>query len=236
MSLFSQILNGASQLLKGGPMLFPLVFLSLLAMAIVLERFQALRRDRYIPSEFIARIYRQLERGKYDLALALCESRPLLVTNLLRFGIERRHLDEKALLSEVRGYTQHHVRELYKNLFVLSLVATVAPLLGLLGTVLGMIQGFMALALEGGQVQMRIVADGISVALLTTFAGLVIAVPTLVAHQALLQRADMIANEVRRYGIALVRFLKTEEVRLFEASEEPEDYDWELRESSSSAS
>lgn len=234
MSLFSQILNGANQLIKGGPMLFPLAFLSLLAMAVVLDRFQALRRDRYIPSEFIVRIYRQLERGKYDLAIALCESRPLLVTNLLRFGIERRHLDEETLLTEVRGYIQHHVRELYRNLFVLSLVATVAPLLGLLGTVLGMIQGFMALALEGGQVQMRIVADGISVALLTTFTGLVIAVPTLVAHQALMHRADTIANEIRRYGIALVRFLKTEEVRLFEDSEEPEDYDWELRESSAS--
>lgn len=216
-------------------MLIPLVFFSLIATAIVLERFQTLRRERHIPSEYIARIYRQLERGKYDLALALCESRPLLVTNLLRFGIERRDLDENTLIAEVKEYTRQNVRELYRNLFVLSLVATIAPLFGLLGTVLGMIKGFMALALEGGQVQMRIVADGISVALLTTFAGLVIAVPTLVAHQTLMHRADRIATEIRRYGIALVRFLKTEDVRLFDAPDEPDNYDWELRESSSGA-
>jgi biopolymer transport protein ExbB len=106
-------------------------------------------------------------------------------------------------------------------------------LLGLLGTVLGMIQGFTALASEAGQVQMRIVADGISVALLTTFAGLVIAVPTLVAHQALVHRADRIANEIQRYGVALVRFLKAEEIRLFDTPDEPGD--WERRESPSMA-
>lgn len=212
-------------------MLLPLVFFSLIATAIVLERFRTLRRDRYIPSDYIARIYRQLERGKHDLALALCESRPLLVTNLLRFGIERRELDESALIVEVRDFARRNSRELYRNLFVLSLVATIAPLLGLLGTVLGMIKGFMALALEGGQVQMRIVADGISVALLTTFAGLVIAVPTLIAHQTLLHRADRIAGEIRRYGIALVRFLKTEDIRLFDAPDEPDDADFELRSS-----
>jgi len=221
------------QLLKGGPMLIPLLFFSLIAMAVVLERFSTLRRDRYIPSEYIARIYRQLERGKYDLALALCESRPLLLTNLLRFGIERREMEESALIAEVREYARRSVRELYRNLFVLSLVATLAPLLGLLGTVLGMIQGFTALASEAGQVQMRIVADGISVALLTTFAGLVIAVPTLVAHQALVHRADRIANEIQRYGVALVRFLKAEEIRLFDTPDEPGD--WERRESPSMA-
>ncbi|MBM3214866.1 hypothetical protein FJZ36_08130 [Candidatus Poribacteria bacterium] len=212
LSLIHRMLAGSQELLKGGPMLIPLAFFSLVATTVVLERWKTLRRDRYIPSEYVARIYRQLERGKYDLALALCESRSYLVTDLLKLGIENRHASEEALTKLVRLFFKRRLPELYRNMHVLALVATLAPLLGLLGTVLGMVTGFKALAVETGQMQLRIVADGISVALLTTFAGLLIAVPTLVAHQILMHRADRLAMEARRYGIALIRFLKMGEL------------------------
>lgn len=219
-SLVQQILGGVRLLTKGGPLLIPMLFFSIAAMTVVLERFRNLRRERYIPVEYVARIFRLMERGKFDMGLALCESRPMLLTNLLRMGIRRRHAPEDALLGDVKEYLRVRMPELYRNHFFLTLVAAISPLLGLLGTVLGMIQGFSGLQMESGHLQMRIVADGISVALLTTFAGLAIAVPTFVVHQVLEHRANQIAMEIHRYGISLVRFLKRDEVRIFEDEDE----------------
>ena len=205
---------GVRTLLKGGPMLLPLVFFSFLATSIVLERLAYLRRDRLIPADYIGRIYRLIDRGKYDMAVALCDNRPLLITEMLRTGIVNRGASEPALIKAVTDHIRQHGTALYRHLSVLGMVAAIAPLLGLLGTVIGMIYSFGALQREYGDVDLRVVADGISVALLTTFAGLVIAVPSLVAHQYLTNRADQYRRELRRYGVSLVRFLKSEELRM----------------------
>jgi biopolymer transport protein ExbB len=114
---------------------------------------------------------------------------------------------------------------LYRHLFVLGLVAAVSPLLGLLGTVLGMIYSFGALYADVGDVDLRVVADGISIALLTTFAGLVIAVPSIVAHRYLMNRADQYTRELRRYGVSLVRFIKSHELRLATYEDEGQNTD-----------
>jgi biopolymer transport protein ExbB len=216
MNLIQEMVAGVTLLAKGGPLLVPILFLSVLSATVILERTRNLRRDRYIPAEYAARIFRLTERGKHDLAIELCRSRPMLLTNMLRFAITHRHLPEEELLRDVRKHLRNHIPDLYRNHFVLVFVASVAPLLGLLGTVLGMIHGFSALQMEGGgHLQMRIVADGISVALFTTFAGLAVAVPTFVMHEVLQHRADQLAAQLYRYGVSTVRFLKTEEVHLF---------------------
>lgn len=222
---FEQITMGVQQLSKGGFMLLPLLFFSLLALSVALERFATLRRDRLIPSEYIARIFRLMENGKYETALALCARRPELITDLLRFGIEHRHERQDELMANVRKFLRGRQPILYKNLFMLSLVATLAPLLGLLGTVIGMIESFGALYSEKGLEQLTIVADGISVALLTTFAGLIVAVPTYIAHQYIQQKADRLAAEFYRYAVSMVHFLKAEHVHLFDVDEEPEPFD-----------
>ena len=212
--LLEQIGIGIGTLRNGGPMLVPLLFFSLAATAIFLERMGALKREQQIPSEYIARVYRLLERGKYDTAIALCDAKDMLVTDLLKVGIQNRDLSEGDLFKEIRAFMYHHGRRLYRNMFMMSLVSALAPLLGLLGTVLGMMVSFAALGYESGDAQLKIVANGISVALLTTFAGLVIAVPTFIAHQYLVNRADHIKRELQRYAISLVRFLKAEQLRI----------------------
>ena len=108
---------------------------------------------------------------------------------------------------------------------MLGLVAAVAPLLGLLGTVMGMIRSFDALFARGGADQLRIVADGISVALLTTFAGLVVALPTYIAYRYLMHRANLLVRQLQRYGISLVRFLQAEEIYHPSSGEASDDTD-----------
>ncbi|GIX06731.1 MAG: biopolymer transporter ExbB [Candidatus Poribacteria bacterium] len=231
MEVLSELIQGLEQLSKGGPMLAPLLFFSLICTAIFLERVVALRRDRLIPADYLSRVYRLLEQGKYDTAVELCERRPMVMTGLIRLGIRRRQLGPVELMRELREYLSRETYGLYRNLYFLRMVAALAPLLGLLGTVWGMIRAFGALSSDAGEAQLKIVADGISVALLTTFAGLVIAVPTYVAHEYLQERAATVVREMHRYALALVRFLKAQDVLLKEMDtaelRERIRFDWE---------
>ncbi len=211
-AVLTQFTTGMSTLRSGGLMLVPLLFLSLAATAIVLDRLAILRREQHIPADIITRVYRLLERRKYDMAIALCDGRPLLVMDMLGYGVANRDAAATTLALQIRGHLRRRSAILYRNLFMLGLVAAVAPLLGLLGTVIGMIRSFDALFARGGADQLRIVADGISVALLTTFAGLVVALPTYIAYRYLLHRANRLVRQLQRYGITLVRFLQAEEI------------------------
>ena len=241
---FSQFSTGMATLRSGGVMLVPLLFLSLAATAIVLDRIVVLRREQNVPAEIITRVYRLLERRKYDMAIALCETRPHLVMELLRFGVVNRDTAATTLAAQLRQHVRQRSAVLYTNVFMLGLVAAVAPLLGLLGTVTGMIRSFDALFARGGTDQLGIVADGISVALLTTFAGLSVALPTFIAFSYLTHRANKIGRQLQRYGISLVRFLQAEEIYHPAPDEraepgddtDPLDFEWESDQTADTAS
>ena len=241
---FSQFSTGMATLRSGGVMLVPLLFLSLAATAIVLDRIAVLRREQNVPAEIITRVYRLLERRKYDMAIALCETRPHLVMDLLRFGVVNRDAAATTLAVQLRQHVRQRSAVLYTNLFMLGLVAAVAPLLGLLGTVTGMIRSFDALFARGGVDQLGIVADGISVALLTTFAGLSVALPTFIAFSYLTHRANKLGRQLQRYGISLVRFLQAEEIYHPAPDEraepgddtDPLDFEWESDQTADTAS
>ena len=209
--VLKQLIGGLQVLLTGGPMFFPLLFLSLTGMALFLEKRAELKRERNIPPEYIARIYRLIEGRRYDIAEELCKNRPMLVTDLLRTGIESRALGERELSKALRERLHLRGQAVYNNLPLLGMVASAAPILGLLGTVIGMLISFGALSMGGDAEQLKIVADGIGTALLTTFGGLAVAAPTYIAHRYLLNQADQLIREVRRYGVELARFLQAEE-------------------------
>ena len=209
---FEQLLGGFGILLKGGAMFFPLLFLSIAAMALFLDKRAQLKRERKVPAEYIARIYRLLENERYDIAASLCENRPMLVTDLLLTGIQNRRLGERELNKILSQRMKLLRQQTQTNLPLLGMVASAAPILGLLGTVLGMIISFAALTEGGDAEKMAVVADGIKAALLTTFGGLVVAAPTFIAHRYLVVLADQVAREVQRYGTGLSLFLKAEDL------------------------
>ena len=221
--LVDMIVSGFEQLSRGGFILIPLMFYSIWAHTIILERAYNLRRERIIPSHFVTRsIYRELVQGNPDIAIKMCEKRPGPLTNILRAGIERRDTDEETLKRVIRLAMNVERRFLMQHLGLLGMLAAVAMYTGLLGTVLGMMFSFARLYLPGGQMgQSSEIADGISQALITTAAGLIVALPTYVAHHYFVSKAQRFLTELERHGMSLVRFLATEEYKLFQ--EEFED-------------
>jgi biopolymer transport protein ExbB len=142
----------------------------------------------------------------------MCEKKPGPLTNILRAGIERRDTDEETLKRVMRIAINTEKRILTRYLSILGVVASISLYTGLLGTVTGMIHSFGAL--YSGQ--MADIAAGISQALLTTAAGLIVALPAYIAYDYFRSKSDGFLTELERHGMSLVRFLATEEYKLFQ--------------------
>ncbi len=222
--------GGLHQLAGGGWLLIPLTIYSLLVHAIMIERAYNMRRSKLVPGPFItSSIYRELERGRPDIAIRMCERKPGPLTNVLREGILHRHYDRNRLELLVGFAIEAERPHLERYLWVLSLIASIAMYTGLLGTIWGMIRSFGALdQLRGGDSGVATdVAAGISQSLLTTVAGLLVALPAYIAYNYFSDRAKSVLMEMERYGMSLVRFLTTSEYKLFqeEASFDQEPLD-----------
>lgn len=207
------ILSGLERLGGGGPILIPLAIFSIASHTIILERAYHLRRERILPSHFATRsIYHELVEGNPGIAIKMCEKKPGPLTNILRAGIERRDTDEETLKRVMRIAINTEKRILTRYLSILGVVASISLYTGLLGTVTGMIHSFGAL--YSGQ--MADIAAGISQALLTTAAGLIVALPAYIAYDYFRSKSDGFLTELERHGMSLVRFLATEEYKLFQ--------------------
>jgi len=190
--------------------MIPLLFCSLFAHAIIFERLYNLRKEKLVPSRFISRIYKVLEKDNPDLALSLCESRPGPLTNILKVGIINRDLGEKELEVAIELAAKPERTRLEKYLRILAFIGTIAVLIGLLGTVLGLFMSFSAVFKSGSgpETTMKI-ANGVSVALLTTVAGLAVAIPSMIGYSYFMSKVDNILNEMARHSMSIVKFLTT---------------------------
>ena len=226
-AILTALLGGLKQLAGGGWFLVPLGFYSLLVHAIIFERAYHLRRSRVIPGPFItSSIYRELEHGRPEIAIRMCERRPGPVTNVLRMGILHRHYDRYRLELVVRFAIQAEKPSLERHLWVLSLMTSIAMYTGLLGTVWGMIRSFGALYDPTMDVGVNTgIASGIAQALITTFVGLLVALPAYIAYNYFRARVDQVLMEMERYGRSLVRFLTTMEPK-FLREEEPFEFEF----------
>jgi biopolymer transport protein ExbB len=216
------ILSGLGQLSEGGPILIPLVAFSLCSHTIIMERAYHLRRRRIIPSHFVTRsIYHELVEGNPEIAIKMCEKKPGPLTNILRAGIEHRDAGEDTIKRVIRIAITTERRILTRYLNFLGLLASVSLYTGLLGTVVGMIYSFGALYVG----KPTDIAVGISQALLTTAAGLVVALPAYVANDYFRSKSQNFVTALERHGMSLVRFLTTEEYKLFQGEfEDIRDY------------
>lgn len=218
LEIMTIIKGGFERLLGGGWLLIPLAIYSLFAHAIIFNRAIAFRRKKLIPATVISEIYRALTRGGPETAINFCNQWPGALTNVMKAGIVHRHYDEERLKLVVKFALENEKPNITKYLHILEMLPSVALSTGLLGTVVGMIKSFGSL-----YVSPTIVAEGISEALLTTVAGLTVALPTYIAHNYFTNRVSSILIEIERHSISLVRFLATGEYKLFQ-EEETFDY------------
>lgn len=184
--------------LQFNPMLWPLALCSVVTLGFALERLVALRRERVVPREFVNRFLERLSTGKLDRdrAAELCRANDSAVARV--FAVVVGHWGQPAAtIRQAVGYdAAGEVTDLKRNIRVLNGTTTLAPLLGLLGTVVGMIQSFDAIGGKNGTARGEALAHGISLALITTAFGLAIAVVSVVAYYYLLNRVDLLVREL----------------------------------------
>lgn len=175
---------------KGGILVIPILFCSVLVLAIFFERVIRYAINRRRGKEIERKIADLVAQGREEDALTLARQSNSPMGRILEKAIQARDLDKDTLESVIVNATENEVRDLSAYLQALATIGNIAPLLGLLGTIIGMIKAFMVIQDMGGKVNAAVLAGGIWEAMLTTALGLAVALPTMVAHSYLLSKVD----------------------------------------------
>lgn len=177
-------------LVKGGIVMIPIGLASLIGAAVIIERLFYFRRIGIDEGRLTVRLKETIQKGHFDEALSICESSGSPMANLTRVGIANRHRPAGLLRDTMVDAANMEVPRLERYLSALGTVATVAPLLGLLGTVTGIINAFGVIGRFGAVGDPALLARGISEALITTAAGLVVSIPATVFFNYLVGKAN----------------------------------------------
>lgn len=189
-------IDWAAQIRAGGSIMYPLYFLGLLALVIAIQRFVASRPGRMAPKKLCKAVNNSLAHGDMDSALQACKKYPSTLANSLRFILEHAKAGREAVSQTAGDMAARDIRTHLSRIYPLSIIASLAPLLGLLGTVVGMIEAFGLVALYGDEGGASILSDSISKALITTAAGLIIAAPTIALYFIIKNRVMNMASRV----------------------------------------
>lgn len=180
----------------GGPVMWPLLALSIIALAFIIERFFALRRARINVNEFLAKIRKALiVNHSVREAIKICEQYRGPVASIMKAGLLKYGQPKEDIEKTIENAALYEMGRLERGLVVLATVANIAPLLGFLGTVTGMINAFDAL-MEAGLTNPGLVAGGISEALITTAAGLIVAIPVQMAYNYFMSRINRFVRDI----------------------------------------
>jgi biopolymer transport protein ExbB len=193
----------------GGWLMLPIVLCSVVALGICIERLITLNADKIAPPHLLARVWTQLKNEEMDSARlrTLRASCPLGL--ILAAGLGNAHLGRDVMKESIEEAAGHVVHDLERYLNTLGTIAAVTPLLGLLGTVMGMIKVFTEIMAQGTG-NASVLAGGISEALITTAAGLSVAIPALIMHRYFVGRIDGIVVSLEQETIKLVDALHNE--------------------------
>jgi biopolymer transport protein ExbB len=194
----------------GGWMMGPIILFSIIAAAIILERLWTLQDRRVLPPDLTKRVWQLVEANQVNdqVIAALAQNSPL--GKVLAAGLANRHRTREALMERLEDAGRHVVHELERFINTLGTIAGVAPLLGLLGTVGGIIKAFNAIN-AGGMGDPRMLSGGIAQALVTTAAGLMVAIPALIGYRYLRGRIDRIVIEIEKDAIMLADALESQQ-------------------------
>ena len=158
-----------------------LIGLSVVALAVIIENFISLKREKLAPPELIDEIQALFDEGQYQEAMELCENEETFLTRICGAGISKIGHPFEVIEKSIEEMGDEEAVKLHQKIGWLSLIANVAPMMGLLGTVFGMVIAFNTIASTGGNANPAELAGGISQALLTTLFGLVVAIPVTAA-------------------------------------------------------
>jgi biopolymer transport protein ExbB len=192
---------------EGGILMWPIFATSIVALAITIERFWSLRRATIDTRDFMDTMRQILRQNRFQDAIEVCDETDAPVARILRAGLLKHNSSKQDIREAIEDAGHLEIPRLERYLSALATCANIAPLLGLLGTVSGMITAFAQIQHKQGQVNPSDLAEGISNALVTTAAGLTVAIPTLVVYNYLVSRVENMILEMEISSSELVELL-----------------------------
>lgn len=202
-------------IVKGGPVMVPIILCSIIAMAIVIERFYHLYRAKIDTKAFMEDVTASLKRNKIVEAIDKCEKMPGPIAHIMKAGIIKHDHSKQEIRQAIEDAGLHEVPRLEKRLGALATIAHISPLLGLLGTVTGMVRCFQVIQAKAtvlNPISPGDLAGGIWEALITTVAGLVVAIPTLVAYNFLVSHVDSFVLDMETSATDLINILTEQRI------------------------
>ncbi|AEV32757.1 MotA/TolQ/ExbB proton channel family protein [Owenweeksia hongkongensis] len=204
LSIWELITSGG----PGGILIMSVLFiLSIIAVYIFIERFNSIKKANKIDVNFINNIKDHVSQGRLDAAKALCQSQDTPVARMIQKGISRIGKPLKDITSAIENTGKLEISRLEKNLAALATIAGAAPMIGFLGTVIGMILAFHEMAAAGGQIDIEMLAEGIYTAMTTTVAGLAVGIVAYIGYNVLVARVDKVVYNMEANTVEFLDLL-----------------------------
>lgn len=196
---------------QGGTLVIVLFFCSAVAIGVIIERFIRLQQVTIDVDKFVKALHVLIDEDNIDGAIKLCDNTPGPISYICKAGLLKHDRDREEIKDAILDASVHEIPKLEKHLGILATIAYVAPLIGLLGTVVGMIQSFRSISdnvnIGGQAASSPHLVRGIWEALITTAVGLTVAIPTYVAYSYFASRVEGIITDMERAGTDLVNIL-----------------------------
>ncbi len=190
----------------GGWLMVPIILCAIIAMGIILERFWTLQQKRVIPEDLTSKVWGWVKKDQLDQGQIQTLYQGSALGQILAAGLINRDYERAVMKDSIEETGRHVVHELQRYLDTLGTVAAISPLLGLLGTVIGMVKVFAAITTHGVG-NPTVLAGGIAEALITTAAGLTVAIPALIGYRFYSSRVDTLVVDMEKEAIKLVEAL-----------------------------
>jgi biopolymer transport protein ExbB len=195
--------QGIQWFVRGGPIMYPILACSIIALAVFLERLAFLRRKHLVPERFVRAVTRAWQGGELEVAWRLCHQQDTPLAHILQAGLRKIKEGPQEIERAMEITGSHEASVLEANLRFLGAISNIAPMLGFLGTVTGLITAFNVIAVQGTG-DPKLMADGVSEALITTEFGLFVGIPALGAYHLLRAKVDRLLHEMEAITIELM--------------------------------
>ncbi len=193
----------------GGGVMVVIGLLSVLAVAIVIYDLMMLNVNKLAPRRLFEEVMSKLESRDFAAAKTICrKENNAIISKIVLTGLERRNPLDDSSREAMESTARIEITNLWQNINYLSDIVAVAPLLGLLGTVLGMIQAFHAVPLQSASIKTTLLAAGISKAMVTTASGLVVAIPALIAYSYFRGQVQQVTNMIEIYSTDIIKAIQ----------------------------
>lgn len=195
-------------LLDGGFMMIPILILSIMSVYIFVERILTIKKAATTPDGFMTQIRELVEKGDVSAAKMLCQQQDSPTARMIEKGVSRIGSPLKNIEVSIENVGKIEIFKLEKNLSLLATISGSAPMLGFLGTVIGMIQAFIAIAQEEGSVSPKLLSEGIYTAMVTTAAGLFVGIVAYLGYNYLVSRVQKVIHQMEYSSVDFVDLLQ----------------------------